>query len=107
MTAIAARQRMKRNKRRMPDDNEFMGYSVFLDQEDRELRTRNQAQVLGNITEFNINAEGVTDRGFQLLTGYFGLIPADDRAIVYVKFIEYIRDVLHLDYKMVVKAAQK
>ena len=88
------------------DNNYFEGYSVFLDFGDRELRTRNQAVVLGNITEHNLNDKGVSDKGRGQLVGYFGLIPVEDRALVWVKYVEYVRDVLKVDLSLVLKAAK-
>jgi len=69
-------------------------YHFFDDIEDRELRTKNRAQVLANIMEDNIaKVEGktsITSRGTALLMEYFGKIAADERKDVLKLFSDEV-----------------
>lgn len=70
--------------------NNYKGRSLFLDIEDTELRTDNQAQVLCNIICENA-ADKVTLRsGLKLYQGYFSMIKPADRAAVMIKASGFI-----------------
>jgi hypothetical protein len=64
----------------------FKGFELFNDIEDRELRTRNQAVVLTNISEDNSRNRLISPKGVALILGYFQQIFEGDRDIVKTKY---------------------
>jgi hypothetical protein len=87
------------------NNNEYQGYGLFNDIEDAKLRTRNRAVILANITENNIKNGRVNDRGRDLLSGYFGLVPSEERADVFVEYLSHC-DRLGIDTSVVYEAAR-
>lgn len=71
--------------------NEFRGYGLFNDVEDKEIQIYNRARTLTNIMEDHstIDAETgdkvVTGKGALLCYGYFTSLPEADRADVHAK----------------------
>lgn len=74
------------------ENKEYKGYTLFMDVEDKALRTRNRAVVMANIAEFNTKAQKITAKGVAMLTGYFDLVPKEDRKEVYEKFGECMKE---------------
>lgn len=62
--------------------NEYKGFSLFNEIKDSELRTRNRAVVLANITEDNLTKQTkrLTPKGAVLVLGYFTCIPDEEKA---------------------------
>lgn len=71
--------------------NEYKGFSLFNDVEDKELQTRNRAVIMCNIVEHNTKDKKITPRGAGLALGYFSSIPAEERKGVEEKFEELIK----------------
>lgn len=69
----------------MQNKNEVVGYCLFLDVEDRDLRINNQAQTLRNIMEDNRVKEQFTTRGLAIMTSYFGKVAGEDKQAVHDK----------------------
>jgi len=73
--------------------NEFKGFSLFFDIEDYELRHRNQATIMANIFEMNLNEKNkLNGRGFALVKGYFDSIPEDERKFVHDRFMSTMKE---------------
>lgn len=65
----------------MQKHNEYKGFSLFNEIQDKELRTRNRAVILANITEDNLTPnKRVTPKGAVLVLGYFTCIPDEEKA---------------------------
>ena len=65
----------------MQKHNEYKGFSLFNEIQDKELRTRNRAVILANITEDNLTPnKRVTPKGAVLILGYFTCIPDEEKA---------------------------
>ncbi len=72
--------------------NDYKGYSLFNDIEDKELQTRNRAVVMSNIIEHNTHKMKITPRGAGLALGYFSCIPKEDRKGVEEAFEQRIKE---------------
>ncbi len=72
--------------------NEFKGYSLFNDIEDKALQTRNRAVIMCNIIEQNTKKRLITPRGAALVLGYFQAIPEVERKEVQDKFDVMIKE---------------
>lgn len=72
--------------------NEFKGYTLFNDLEDKTLRNRNRAVVMANIVEFNTKKLKITPKGASLVYGYFKVIPEEDRIEVYENFNQQVKE---------------
>lgn len=59
----------------MQNNNEFKGYSLFNDVEDKELQAFNRARVMANIMEDHSVERNVNGTGLMLLMGYFQSLP--------------------------------
>ncbi len=68
------------------------GYSTFLDIQDDELRTRNQAVVLANIFEDNLKGNTISNEGAVVLLSYFREVPEVDRVAVFSKFKSFMEE---------------
>lgn len=72
-------------------NNEFRGYGLFNDVEDKEIQIYNRARTLFNIMEdHSEQVQGsdekvITGKGAILCQGYFLSLPAEDRAAVHSK----------------------
>lgn len=71
---------------------EFKGFSLFNDIEDRDLRTRNQAVVLANMAESSSKNRKISANGMGMIIGYFDKIPMDDRETVRSKFMTFMKE---------------
>lgn len=67
----------------MSEINQYKGYALFNDVEDRELRVRNRATVLANIFEDNSRDGKVNLRGNQDAVGYFAQLPKEELRDIY------------------------
>ncbi len=76
----------------MQNKNEYKGYSLFNDIEDKELQTRNRAVIMCNIIEHNTQKMKITPRGAGLALGYFNSIIPEERKAVEQKFEEMIKE---------------
>lgn len=64
----------------MQKHNEYKGFSLFNEIQDADLRTRNRAVILANITEDNLTPnKRVTPKGAVLVLGYFTCIPDEEK----------------------------
>lgn len=70
--------------------DEFKGFSLFNDIEDRDLRIRNRAVVLANIATNHAKKGKISAGAAGLILGYFGLIPADERGEVSESFKNFM-----------------
>lgn len=67
----------------------FKGFELFNDVEDKELQARNRAVVMANISEDFKTKEGrISQAGALLIFGYFGSIPKEEREPVTKKYAE-------------------
>lgn len=67
--------------------NEYKGFSLFNEIKDSELRTRNRAVVLANITEDNLTPnKRLTPKGAVLVLGYFTAIPEEEKGATQVRY---------------------
>lgn len=71
--------------------NEFQGYSLFNDVEDKELRTYNRARVMKTMMLDNQVDRNVTAQGVYKLMTYMDKIPEDERRAVYHKLEELLQ----------------
>lgn len=74
----------------MQNNNEFKGYSLFNDLEDKDLQVHNRARILINIMEDHAVGRNVNGTGALLAYGYFASIPEAERADVHTKFAELL-----------------
>lgn len=74
--------------------NEFMGYSLFNDIDDVELRTRNQAVILANIAENGTDktTKKITPKTAALILNYFKNVYDKDKAVVQTKFAKFMKE---------------
>lgn len=70
----------------------FKGFSLFNDIEDKDLRNRNRAVVLGNIAADNARNQLISPKGASLILGYFGLVPPEERAEVQDRFTQRMKE---------------
>lgn len=70
---------------------EFNGYSLFTDVEDKEIRTYNRARVMKNMMLDNSKDKIVNQQGKFLVIGYMNQIPNEERAEVYHKLEELLQ----------------
>ena len=70
---------------------EFDGMDLFDNIQDAGLRNENRAKVMANVTELSSTSGGITDKGLAFLTGYYGLIPEDERAAVFTMYLDNLR----------------
>lgn len=68
------------------NNNEYRGFSLFNDVEDKELQLRNRAVVMSNIAEQYTTAKKITLKGASLVLGYFDCIPNEERKELQTKF---------------------
>lgn len=67
--------------------NDYKGFSLFNDVEDKALQNRNRAVILTNIMEqYTDKNKFTTPRGTALVVGYFDCIPQADRKDVLDQF---------------------
>lgn len=71
---------------------EFKGFSLFHDIDDRDLRTRNQAVVLANMAESSSKSKKISANGMGLIIGYFDKIVPEDRETVRSKFMSFMKE---------------
>ena len=71
---------------------EFKGFSLFHDIDDRDLRTRNQAVVLANMAESSSKSKKISANGMGLIIGYFDKIEPEDRETVRGKFMAFMKE---------------
>ncbi len=74
------------------DKNEYNGYSLFNDVEDKTLQQRNRAVVMANIAEQYTQAKKITLKGTALILGYFGCIPQEERKPLYEVFEKTMKE---------------
>lgn len=72
--------------------NEYNGYSLFNDVEDKALKQRNRAVVMANIAEQYTKAKKITIKGASLILGYFDCIPQEERKELEAKFTEVMTE---------------
>ena len=65
------------------NNNEFKGYGLFNDVEDKEVQIHNRARTLVNIMEDHAQGRNVTGVGALICAGYFKSLPEEDRADVH------------------------
>lgn len=66
--------------------NQFKGFDLFLDIEDKSLRNRNRAVVLANMADDHNKNRLISPKGAGLILGYFSQVPEEDREDVKNKF---------------------
>lgn len=72
--------------------NDYKGFCLFNDIEDKELQARNRAVVMANIAADNTNKEKrINAKGASLLLGYFASLPLDEREGLLERFSENMR----------------
>lgn len=64
----------------------YKGFALFSDIEDKELRNMNRAKVMGNIAEDNIKEKRINQKGASLVLGYWSKLPKEDSEDVLEKF---------------------
>ena len=67
-------------------NNDYRGFSLFNDIEDKELQLRNRAVVMSNIAEQYTKAKKITLKGASLILGYFDCIPNEERKTLQDRF---------------------
>lgn len=75
----------------MNEYQEFNGYSLFTDLEDKEAQIYNRARVMKNIMMDNSKDKVVNAQGKFLIIGYMNQLPTEDRAAVYSKLEELLK----------------
>lgn len=70
----------------------FKGFELFNDITDEELKSRNRAVVLTNISDDNKTKDKrINPKGIALVLGYFSAIPKEERKAVATKYAEEMR----------------
>tara|TARA_R110000765_G_scaffold303784_1_gene397783 strand:- start:415 stop:762 length:348 start_codon:yes stop_codon:yes gene_type:complete len=96
VTLLRQQMNEKFLKRGRQMSNNYKGYALFLDVEDKQQRINNQAKVLANIFEDNLDKTGVlkgkgcSDKGAELIIGYANQLKEYDKAaiaIIYKKLM--------------------
>lgn len=72
----------------MQNVNNFKGFDLFNDFEDKALQKRNRAVILTNILEDNFKAGKIGAAGALLTLGYMNCIPNEERKPLLEEFIE-------------------
>lgn len=62
--------------------NEYKGFSLFNDLEDKALRCRNRAVMLSNMATNHSKDQRISAQGTSLILNYFHLIPSEERSTV-------------------------
>lgn len=75
----------------MNEYQEFNGYSLFTDLEDKEAQIYNRARVMKNMMLDNSKDKVVNAQGKFLIIGYMNQLPTEDRAAVYGKLEELLK----------------
>lgn len=70
----------------------FKGYPLFNDLEDKALQTRNRAVIMANIIEQNTKKKLITPKGTALVIGYFNCVPTEDRKDVEAAFTQQMKE---------------
>jgi len=68
----------------------YKGYALFNTDENPTTRTTNQATVMANIFEDNLNGNVITVKGGLIVCNYFGKIEQKDRQEVFKKYSEVL-----------------
>ena len=72
----------------MIEVNNYKGFSLFNDIEDKTLRLRNRACILANIAETNVRNKLISPKGAALVLGYVSRILPEDRGDLTNRFKE-------------------
>lgn len=67
------------------NNNEFKGYGLFNDVEDKDVQLYNRARTLINIMEDHAVGKNVSGTGALICAGYFQSIPSEERQAVHSK----------------------
>lgn len=73
------------------NNNEFKGYSLFNDLEDKALQIYSRARTLVNIMEDHAVGKDVSGAGLLLCMGYFKSLPENERQGVHEKAEELLK----------------
>ena len=66
--------------------NQYKGFELFNDVEDKELQSRNRGVVMSNIAEDFSKNQRISPNGAGLILGYFMAIPPEERDIAQQEF---------------------
>jgi len=85
----------------LKEQNEFQGYSLFSDIEDKQLRNHNRGAVMSNIAEFYMKNKKISPKGANLIIGYMKHVPETDRRSTMQEFTSQMeqRGFLKIDSK--------
>lgn len=73
--------------------DEYRGFALFSDIEDKELQSRNRAVVLANMMQDHMNKQKkLQGKGAALVLGYFNALPEEERASVKEAFTIAMKD---------------
>lgn len=72
--------------------NDYKNYALFNDVTDYNLRAANRAAVMANIYEDNSRDGTTSQKGLELLAGYFEEVPFEDRLPTYGVFQQTLRE---------------
>lgn len=72
-------------------ENNYKGYSLFNDIEDEDLRTRNRAVVLTNLSEDNSKNGKIKPQAAGTILGYFNQIPEHERGPVAAEYVKQMQ----------------
>ena len=75
----------------MNEYQEFNGYSLFTDLEDKKAQIYNRARVMKNMMMDNSKDKVVNAQGKFLIIGYMNQLPTEARAAVYSKLEELLK----------------
>ena len=73
-------------------NNEFRGYGLFNDVEDKEIQIFNRARTLVNIMDDHSKGDEVNGTGAMICMGYFKSLPGDDRMAVHEKAFQMLEE---------------
>lgn len=77
----------------MKNLNTFKGFSLFNEVIDVNLRARNRAIIMANITEDNLtDNKRLTPRGAVLVMGYFEAVPEQERDVTYKAYEQSLKE---------------
>jgi len=66
--------------------NNYKGFSLFNDVEDKELQRFNRARVMVNMAQDHSKKGRINAVGSALILGYFGQMPFDEREVIKSEF---------------------
>ena len=72
--------------------NNYKGFSLFNDVEDKELQRFNRARVMVNMAQDHSKKGRINAVGSMLILGYFGQMPFEEREVIKAEFAKQMNN---------------